>query len=175
MAFIDPLKQLALYTRDLLEVSESMIKFGRTNHDKLDFSENLIVIDGLTPAVNIGSQHKYDGANELKTITKTVSAEFALNFYGEDAQENAMIWATLNESQKARNLGYTHKITVHRASGITDLRMLAGTGYTERFEITVKATYNITNETELLRINSSQIDIITDNPAGAFTINVQEA
>lgn len=174
MELYDPLKQLALYTRDLLGVSESQIKFGRSNHDQLNFSENIIVIDSLSQPINIGSQKKYDGSTELKSITKTVLQEFIINFYGNDALANAQIWSTLNESQAARNLSHTHQISPKKASGITDLRKLAGASYTERFELNVSATYNITNEAELLRIDSSQIDIITDNPQGSFTINVNE-
>lgn len=174
MPFVDPLKQLARYTRDLMSLPESQIKFGRSNHNKLDFSQNLIVIDGLTPAINVGSQYKYDGDAEVKSITKTVSAEYAFNFYGDDALENAQLFTTLNETQSARNIAYTYQINVHRASGITDLHLLAGAKYTNRFELTVKMTFNITNENELLRIDSSQIDIITDNPTGSFSIEVKE-
>jgi len=170
---VDPLKLLALYTRDMLVLPESQIKFGRSNHDKLDFSTDLIVIDGLAPAVTVGTQSKYDGTAEEKSITRTTTGEFTLNFYGDNALLNAQAWSTVNESQKARNIASGLTISVHRASGITDLRMLTGAQYKSRYEITVKMGYNITNAVELLRIDSSQIDIITDNPQGSFTINVE--
>lgn len=170
---VDPLKLLALYTRDLLELPESQIKFGRSNHDKLDFSQDLIVIDGLSPSVGIGTQKQYDGNTEKKIIAKTVTGEFTLIFYGDNALLNAQSWSTLNESQEARNIASDLVISVHRPTGITDLKMLTGSKYNNRFEITVKMSYNITNELELLRIDSSQIDMITDNPTGSFTISAE--
>jgi len=173
MIVADPLKLLALYTRDVLKIPESQIKFGRTNHDQLDFSQDIIVIDGLAPSVGIGTQTKYNGTTEQKSITKTVMGEFTLNFYGDDALLNAQTWSTLNESQMARDIAFGLVISVHRPTGITDLKMLTGVQYNNRFELTVKMGYNITNEFELLRIDSSQIDGITDNPQGSFQINAE--
>jgi len=170
MTPVDPLKLLALYTRDVLEIPESQIKFGRSNHDDLDFSQDLIVIDGLSPSVGIGTQTKYNGTTEQKTISQTKVEEFTLNFYGENALLNAQEWSTLNESQKARNIASGLTVSLHRAKGPVNLKMLAGAQYNNRFEITVKMGYNITNEFELLRIDSSQIDMITDNPTGSFQI-----
>jgi len=161
---INPRKQLKLYVRDLLGISEDCIKDGRKNASS-NQKDLLITIDDLSPALEQSRTKTYDGVKEEMTIDAAMLGQFTINFYGnkDKARENAYLFSVLKSTEAARTLQKTHKITIHRLSTITDLRQLAGKTYHERYEITLNIGYNITHAIETLRFDEAQFNFLVDN------------
>ncbi len=159
---IEPEKQLALFTRDLLNVDENLIKIGRTN--EYDTQEcDLIVIDNLSPAIQQSASKTYDGNDEVETVNTLMLGQFTINFYGENAQSNASTFVVLNHTEEARTLQKTYKITIFRVSQITNLKRLSGSNYDNRYEITMNISYNITSDINRLRFDEMQLgEILVD-------------
>lgn len=156
---IEPEKQLALYTRDLLNISESIISIGRLNKYD-DEKQNQIVIDNLSPAIQQSVTKTFDGNDELQKIDANYLGQFTINFYGKDAQSNASTFIVLTNTEEARTLQKTYTIAVYRVSQITNLKRLAGKVYDNRYEITLNVGYNITSEIDRLRFDEAQFDEI---------------
>jgi len=160
---IDPRKELKRFIRDLLGLSEDCIKTGRDNaYDNQ--AGLLIAVDDLAPATQQSIVKTYSGSSEEMTIDAAMLGVFTVNFYGNGnkARENAYLFSTLKNTEAARTLQKTHGITIHRVSSITDLRQLAGKTYHERYEITIKLGYNITNTIETLRFDEAQFEFLVD-------------
>ena len=160
---IDPIKQVKLFVRDLLNIGECHIVSGRDNaYDNQ--TDLLISVDDLSPAIQQRVTETYNGSSEEMTIDSYMLGQFTINFYGNKgkARENAYIFSTLRNTEEARTLQKTHGISILRISAIADLKQLAGKTYHERYELTVNVGYNITNKIETLRFDEAQFEFIDD-------------
>jgi hypothetical protein len=153
---IDVEKQLARFTRDLLNVDEKIIAIGRINtYDAMEC--DLIVVDNLAPAQQQSITKTYDGNNEIQKIDSLMLGQFTINFYGDNAQSNASTFVVLNHTEEARTLQKTYGITVFRVSQITNIKRLSGSKYDNRYEITMNVSYNITSDVNRLRFDEMQL------------------
>lgn len=157
----EAIKTLAFYTLDLLSYDESLIKFGRANAEMENGTTNYIVIDELASSQK-GSFESFDGTNEIMTHGARTSTQATLNFYGVDARANARSFLLLRHSQKSYELQRDLGLAVFNVGGITDLRQLTGTEYSNRFEVAVNIQYTETATVNTLRIDVAQTNIIND-------------
>lgn len=154
---MDPVIQLAKYTRDLLSLPEAQIKLGRDNFDNTDFNETLIVVDTLVTVPQYNS-FSYDGNNEIMSYIVNMLGDFTLNFYGLDAEANAQRWIALNTSEAARQLQKALEIQIYNGTSFNNLRWLPGSEYRNRIEVSVKMRYNIVETNDVGRIDEVQLD-----------------
>lgn len=153
----DPLKRMAKYVRDLLNVPECSISLGRKG-EYSNQKDLLIIVDNLAPARQQSVTHGYDGETEQEIIDILMLGAFTVNFYGNTARQNAYLFSALNNTENAKNLQKTHEISVFRISQIANLKQLAGKTHEERYEISVNASYNITNKRDVMRFDEAQFN-----------------
>ena len=159
MIKFDPLKQLAKYTRDLLAVPECEISLGRIN--KYDNqSENLIVVDNLSPAKSRYSTKDFDSDKELMKVTTCFVGLFTLDFYGPDSLQRANIFTALNNTEESRTLQKNHELRIFKVGSINNLKRLAGSTYDDRYQIELNIEYNLVHEVDRLRFDTAQFNFL---------------
>lgn len=158
---INPLVQLAKFTRDLLGVDETTIKLGRQNFEDLTLSDDLIIVDSINYSRQ-ASMKKFDSDAEEMTHTTNQLGDFTINFYGSSAFENVTLFDTLKNSQAAWELQRSYGITVYNDTTITNLKQLTGKRYNERYELGLKVRFNFSTTIETLRIDSADITFLND-------------
>ncbi|MDF1593748.1 MAG: hypothetical protein P1P89_19750 [Desulfobacterales bacterium] len=157
------LRQTALFIRDLLGYSEQLIRIGRMDFDIQDFTMEYIGVDSLGQSQRLSSGEGYDGATEIMTYAQNWRAPITVSFYGDNAWYMANKFALLIKSQKSFELQQAQGIGILQASGITDVKILAGQQYGERQEITLNVLYNVSEDVATKRIDTAQLEVWTEN------------
>jgi len=156
------LTRLALFTRDLLSYDEQLIRIGRENFIREDFTSGFIVIDALGPTIRLASGNKYNGDTELQSLNDLYQAPCTVNFYGSGAYARATEFTLRIRSQEAYDLQVEHLVTVNRVSTLTDVKALTGQQYGENIELNLTIQYNQSIDLAVLRIDEAQIEIISE-------------
>lgn len=158
----EALKQLSIFVRDLLSYDEQLIRIGRNNFERKDFSRPFIVVDGIGPQSRVSRVDGYDGETETQTLGARLSAPCTLNFYGDGAYDRAVDFMIRIASQSSLELQKAQSITIYRASALTDIKALTGQQYGENIELQVNVEYNQIIELSVKRIDTAQINIISE-------------
>lgn len=154
---------LARFVRDLLNQPEfTVVQIGRNNFRRDDFTGLQIIIDSLGPAERLNTSERYDGHSEVMTYAQQYSAPCTINFYGDDAYDQAARFSLLVQSQCGYELQLEHGITVFSTGTITDVKWLTGEQYSARYELALNVQYTVDADVDTLRIDTAQTDIITD-------------
>ena len=156
------LKQLAIFVRDLLTYDEQLIRIGRENYTRKDFSQPYIVVDGIGPQTRISRANYYDGDTETQSLGVRMNAPCTLNFYGPDAYDTAVQFTLMMASQTSLELQKTQGITVYRVSSLTDVKALTGQQYGENIELQLNVEYNQSIDLSVKRIDTAQIEILSE-------------
>lgn len=151
----DYLQLLALFTRDLLEVDETIIKFSRDNNYNDNFNKNLLVIDSLGASQRLNNSSRF--LNETMEYSQQYRIPCTIDFYGEDAWELSNKFSLLIFSQQAFELKKKYKIAVLGVSTFTNLKQLVGTQYAERYQLQFNLLYTIEFKNGILNINSAEV------------------
>lgn len=160
---MNPLKQLALFTRDLLTYNEQLIRVGRQNFKREDLEASYIVIDGLGAATPLSRLETFDGTLEKLSFGARVSKPCTLDFYGDNAYTNAKAFTLMLRSQLSYELQTTLGIGVYDVSSITDVKALTGQVYGNRVQLEINLQYCEALTIDTLRIDTAQISIIKDD------------
>lgn len=152
----------ALYVRDLLAHPESLIKIGRLGEDITDFTTDYIGVDALGAAVRMASGQKYDGTAEQMTYAQQWQLPVTLSFYGDNAWQLGTKLAVLIPSQASYELQQSLGIGVFQASQLTDVKILAGQQYGNRYELALNVRFSIQAIVDTLRIDTAQIELRTE-------------
>jgi hypothetical protein len=154
--------QLAIFLRDLLMLSESVINIGRQNFNRNDFTSLQIVIDTIGGATRLSGNNTFDGVTEQIEYAQQWQAPCTINFYGDGAFQEATKFSLLIQSQAGYELQRDNGITVFESNALTDVRSLTGEQYSERYELGVNVQYTISAKVDTLRIDTAQTTIIED-------------
>lgn len=146
--------QVADFTKALMNDEELIIILGRENFENVDFTQDIILIDSLTHARNISSTDSYNGTDEIQTFTTYFNQLFTLDFYGDNAYNNANKFIALLRSEKANWYLKDYKLSMMNANSLIDLKDLLGTDYTNRYQVEVSVNYFVNVDIETLRIDS---------------------
>ena len=150
---------LARFVRDLLVLPESVVILGRTNKQRGDTNALQVVVDQLAPASVLTDTYEFDGDAELTKVDNLMRGVFTIDFMGSTAYTIATKYMAMQRSQLAADLRRNLGINVGFADTITDVKLLSGTQYSERYQVTLNMTYN-----NSLAIPTNRIDtIIIDN------------
>lgn len=151
---------LAMLVRDLLNQPEGeVVILGRDNMDRENFTALQIVIDSLSPALRLNSSQKYDGDAEEMTYSQTWRQQFTINFYGDGAWSELLKFSLLLKSQKAYELQRDSGVDVLLTSSATDVKLLTGEQYSERYEVECNVMFTAAIAEEVLRIDTAQTEI----------------
>lgn len=135
---------LALYVRDLLALAEgTVVVIGRTNVKRNNTSALQVVVDQLATSVPITDTQRYDGTGEIMHIDMVWSGVMTLDFMGATAYNEAVRFVTLHRHQQGHDLRVLHGIDLGMVSGITDLKILQGEQYSERYQVELTMTYGV--------------------------------
>jgi hypothetical protein len=156
------LKLLAIFVRDLLSYDEQLIRIGRKNYEREDFTQPYIVVDGIGPQTRVSRVNHYDGDSETQTLGVRLMAPCTLNFYGPDAYDTAVQFTLMLASQDALELQKAQGLTVYRVSSLTDVKSLTGQQYGENIELQLNVEYNQSIDLDVKRIDTAQIGILTE-------------
>lgn len=152
------LENFGLFTKNLFDDAIETV-LARTNYKKIDFTEDLIVVDDLTPAVPLSNIDRFDGVNEKMNYDTFVSQLVTIDFYGDSALDNANQYLGLLRSQKATELKSTYDLNVYSPSSITDLKEQINTNWFNRYQIELTISYMINVEISTLRIETPDLQI----------------
>lgn len=154
---------LAIFVRDLLVQPEgSVIVLGRVNMRRDDYKTLQIVIDDVVALGRISSSETYDPTTENMQYNQQLTSSATVDFYGDGAYDESVKFVTTIASQRGSELQRDSFIDVLQQSAITDLKMLAGDEYSERFQVAVNIVYNIAYNESILRIDTTDFSVITD-------------
>ena len=157
---------LALFVRDLLVQPEgSVVQIGRDNFRREDFTALQIVIDSLSLAQRLGTNEIFDEDNEVISIDQAWALPCTINFYGDGGYAQAEKLSLLVRSQIGYELQRDSGVTIREVQSITDVKLLTGEQYSERYEVAVNVRYVTAIDIPTLRIDTLEWTVITD--AGA--------
>jgi len=154
------------FIRDVLEHPENLIYSGRCNKVQEDFETDYIVVDDLAASQrvsgNITCAVDPDTGAEVQNIANVYITTFTIDFYGENAYDNANRFVLLARSQQAYELKKSLGIGVYQVSSIQDLKKLAGQQFGNRWQVTLKVEDSRSVNVETLTIEKLNITTITD-------------
>lgn len=171
---MNPLLQVARYTRDLLGYDEQLIKLGRSGYYRDDYDTGIIAIDSLAPAKVVSRSTFFDADEELQKSLFSYEQVVTLNFYGNDALNNAQKWLGYNSLELGYQLQRIYAVSVYIAGGPADLKSLSENQYTNRYEVTATIRYNVEESLPVYRIDSGTVQGITDNPESTFEVTIEK-
>jgi hypothetical protein len=161
MATPQYLIKVALFVRDLLQVDEQMIKFGRDNWYQESTTPDVIVIDELS-ALPIGRTEDYDGDAEIMTHSERTRRTVTINFYGDTAYQHVQSLKLLQPSQASYELQRNLGIAIRLHSNVADLRQTIGTEFSNRYEMTLTVQETEAATVATLRIDEPQFTVIDE-------------
>ena len=147
----------------MLNVAETTIALGRTNKPRGDTQALQIVIDTLAPSVALTDTSEYDGNTEAMEITQVWQSVMTVDFMGATAYNKAIEFITKNRHQLGFDLKRSLGIDIGAVGQLQDLKFLQGEQYSERYQVQLTMTYNVTADIETLRIDTAQYDTIITN------------
>ncbi|AUR84241.1 tail-completion protein [Vibrio phage 1.052.A._10N.286.46.C3] len=156
------LKNFARLVRDLLGYDEQLIKFDRENMPEGDFHTSYIVVNSSSVISRTSAGRRYDGDTEEMTHINSQSRQIILEFYGDDAYENADRFFLLSESQLAYDLKRNLDLTIGRVSTSTDVGQLLGKFYGNRVHLEMNVQFNTVTTIETRRIDTAQFEFLED-------------
>ena len=151
--------KIANYVQSLMNDENLIIIVGRENYENIDFNQDIILIDSLTPARNVSALDSYDGLNEKETFTTYFNQLFTFDFYGNNAYTNANKFIALLRSEKASWYLKDNNISMLNSNSIIDLKDLLGTDYTNRYQVEVSVNYFVSTIIDTLRIDNVDWEI----------------
>lgn len=158
-----PVQRLAMLIRDLLVQPEGeVVVIGRLNISRNDFKALQIAVDALAPDRPIARGSKYDGDAEVMNYNSTREQLCTIRFYGDAAYGQASKFNLLLASEQALGLKRALGITVWLAKGITNIKLLTGSQYSNEFEVTLNVEFTESIDISTLRIDEYQGTVITD-------------
>lgn len=159
---MNELIKMQLFIRDLLSYNESLILRGREGHNLNLFNDNYIVVDGIGPSVPLAKKDEYDGTLEMMTYSALYQRPLTIDFYGDNAYDNAKNFSLLVRSQQAYELQTANQITVKNIGTVTDVKALVGSIYGNMIQIELNIMFTESVDVETLRIDEAQIQIKVD-------------
>lgn len=155
-------KQLAIFIRDLLTLSESVIKIGRQNFNRNDFAALQIVVDTLGQSIPLSRSDNFDGDSEEMEYSQQWQSPCTIDFYGDDAYTTATDFLLICQSQTGYELQRDNGITILDTNALTDVKALTGEQYSERYQLGLNVRFTLSKKVETLRIDTAQINIINE-------------
>lgn len=152
----------AIFIRDLLDYDEQLIRIGRQNTEITDFTIGYIGVDTLGAAQRLASGQMYDGTAEVMSYQQQWRAPVTLSFYGDGAWARAQEFALRIQSQPSLELQEALGISVYQAGQLTDVKILTGQQYGERYELALNIQYSTTVDVDTLRIDTEQLSVISE-------------
>ena len=169
------IRRLAIFVRDLLQQPEgTVVVIGRHNMRRDDFTALQIVIDKIAPEELTSQSKAFDGDAETMAINSYFNGECIINFYGDGARFEAVKFIGLLATQASYELQRDQALGVYNMTGLTDVKLLAGSQYTERLELAFNVRYSESLVIDTLRIDTANGTILTDNPIGTETWQTSE-
>lgn len=153
---------VAKFVRDLLGVNEALVKIGRDNFERTDFSTGYIVVDLLTGGP-LASSKRFDPVAEELTLATLSRWVVTVDFFGDAAYTNSDRFQLLQKSQRAVELCETLGISVFRPTAVQDLRALTGAQYGNRVQVELVVHANASAIIETLRIDEPQFEFLNEN------------
>jgi hypothetical protein len=161
MATPQHLIKVAIFVRDLLQVDEQMIKFGRDNWYQESTTPDVIVIDELS-ALPIGRTEDYDGDTESMRYGERTRRTVTINFYGDTAYQHVQSLKLLQASQASYELQRDLGIAIMQHTNVADLRQTIGTEFSSRYEMTLVMRETEAANVATLRIDEPQFTVIDE-------------
>jgi hypothetical protein len=154
---------VAKFVRDLLTYNEQLIKIGRDDDEMLDFNQAYIVVDVAGQRQQAVASSNYNGSTEVMRYIVTEAMPVTVDFFGAQAYTNANTFRLLMQSERRLDLQAQHGITVYNVSRFTDLKLLTGGQYRNRYQLEFAVRYNSAVNIPTLRIDSVEIQtVLTD-------------
>lgn len=153
---------VAMFVRDLLSVSESLIKFDRTMTQQDDITTSYIVVNGSQVGTTQSTGKTYDGEAELMNYNATIMQAIILEFYGNDAYTNANNFVLLSNSQTAYELKNTLGLTLYNVKQTADVKQILGSQYGNRVHVEFNFKYSPSVDVDTLRIDTAQFEFDED-------------
>ena len=155
--------KIKIIVRDLLGLPESQILSGRNDKFQDDYNIDYVVVDDLVSSQRLTSGYKYDGDNEIETISSNFITTFTVDFYGDNAYNNCNRFCLLTRGQQAYELKKSLGITLYQVSTIQDLQKLTGQQYGNRYQATFRVHDSRAVDISTLRIDEGQFTFLIDN------------
>ena len=152
------LDKVADYITELMNFDPTRVLIGRENATQETFTNDYIVVDTLSPIINIGSKRSYDKVNEKETFYTLLKTNITFEFYGSNAYTNMFKFVNLQNSQLARDLQKKYEFTIYKTKNINNLKQTFGNKYYERYEVEVMIQFYETQEINTLRIDEVVVD-----------------
>lgn len=152
-----PLRASAMFVRDLLDYDESLMAIGRLGETQDNYSAGYIVVDSLLAGSPSAFGKEFDGTNEQMTVSVTETITVTVDFLGDAAYTNANDFAMLMLTEKRNEIQVRHGISVFNVTGITDVKRLAGSLYTNRLQVEFVMMYNRASTLGVKRIDTAQL------------------
>ena len=165
----ESLRLAAMFIRDLLDYDESLIRVGRQGSDIEYFTIDYIVVDILGQAQRLASGQTYNGETESMQYAQQWTAPVTVSFYGDSAWDNANEFSLLIQSQKSLEAQERLKISVYQMGGLTDVKLLTGIQYGNRFDASLNIQYSTFANVDTKRIDTERIELLTENGTEEYT------
>ena len=157
----DIVQKVCQFTKQLLDYEHDLILRGRENFEKIDFSQDYIVVDELV-SIEESTTEKFIGEESRFLKVLNMTASMTIDFYGSNALSNAQKWATIKNLQFGKELQQGLRINLKNVSSIRNLKSLTGTQYNNRYQVECVVWFNVEHEIEINPIEGLQFNFINE-------------
>ena len=156
---MEAIVKVGTFTTNLVNDTNIKVKRARSNHQKTDFTKDLILVDNLGGAIRQGGNDKFDGDNEVMSYNDGYIQAFTFDFYGNNAYLLATRFVALLKTQNSFNLQKELGLTFKSPSNITDVRQQTGVSYFDRYQIEINVNYWDGIDIDTLRMDELQLEL----------------
>ena len=153
---------VAEFVTTVTALAEDKVIVGRANYKNVNFNDNIAIVDSLI-STPVGRSNGFDGDTEQLTYTVKNKASFTIDFYGINAETNAIKFIARLNSQEAYEFKRDNDIEVFHNTTMTNVKDIQGKTVYNRFQVEIMVKYTEEFIDEVLRIDTAEYTIITDN------------
>jgi len=159
---MDILITVAGFVTAISGLAADKVIIARDNYLKSDFNDNIAVVDSLI-STPIGRRNDYDGEAEELTYKVYDKSQMTIDFYGTNANTNANKFIARLNSQQAHEFTRDNNIEVFHNKTNSNIKKLQGKTTYDRFQIEIMVKYSDEFTDDVLRIDTAEFEINTNN------------
>lgn len=161
----DPLVKIGNMVSLLLNYDQQKIRIKKSNSEIESFKNDYIVINSFGNFIT--SLHRnYDANSEIETFNNYIKGSATIQFWGENALQNAVNFTNLINSQDGKDAQNKEQITFYLPKRVIDLQIEIETRFYTIYEVEI--TFNSLFQTKNTRfkIKSGEINFLKEDKNG---------
>jgi len=139
---------------------EELIKIGRIDWELVDFNNDYVAVDSISPATRVSSGEKFDENGWLISYFEKWRTPVVISFYGDNAYTYADKLRLMLKSELAFELQEELGVAIYAATSVLDVKNLTGRTYNNRIDLNLNVELSIATDVSTSTLDEAQTSIL---------------